>query len=153
MDKKGKEIVKTLESKAKLLSNEKIVRFLQKSIRAEDETRIIVLDKEIQERMKPLEPRSKRKNNYNVCVECGQNVDIREASLFSGMVITLIRIEKWCKENDRHEFIRKEIEHLLDKNTKARFGDWVYFGGLIYSRGKGKWGMNLDRTEQFVCPH
>jgi len=151
MDKKGKEIIKTLESKVKLLSNEKIVSFLEKNIRLEDETKVRVLDREIQNRMKPLEPRSKVKNGHDVCVECGQNIDIRVATLYSGMVEILVRIEEWCKVKERNEFKTDEVKHFFKGSSQnSRFGDWIYFGELLNPKGKGKWEMNLERTEQFL---
>lgn len=92
--------------------------------------------------------------NYCTC-KCGHKhcIDLREIALFSGMVLSLAKIYKWCVEKERHEFQRKEINHLLtDGNKSARFGDWIYFGGLVYRpkpTKKGTWGINLQRCEKF----
>lgn len=95
--------------------------------------------------------------NHCICEKCGHNhiVDKREIALFRGMVLSLAHVYKWLKENKRHEFQRKEINHLLtDGNKSARFGDWVYFGGLAYKgEKKGDWGLNMDRCEKFFCGH
>lgn len=94
--------------------------------------------------------------NYCVC-KCGHKhcIDKRQISLYAEMVTTLARIYKWCVENNKHEFQRKEIKHLLrSENDTANFGDWVYFGGLAYKVKKngvtlGNWGLNMERCEKF----
>lgn len=95
-----------------------------------------------------------KEKNYCTC-KCGHKhiVDKREIALFDGMGEALARVYKWCKEKGRHEFQRKEIEHLLlDVNQKARFGDWVFFGGLAYKgEKKGDWGINMKECEKFFC--
>ena len=86
----------------------------------------------------------------NRCPNCGHIIDKREIALFNGMREALARVLKWCVEKKVHEFKRKDIEHLLlDGNQKARFGDWVYFGGLVYKRGKGKYGLVINRCDDF----
>ncbi|MDD5068060.1 MAG: hypothetical protein PHN89_00465 [Candidatus Pacebacteria bacterium] len=75
----------------------------------------------------------------------------REVALFRGMVESLALIYDWCMEKGKHEFQRREIEHLLVGGShKARFGDWVLFGGLVYKDEKGHFGLNMDRTEEFL---
>ena len=32
----------------------------------------------------------------------------------------------------------------------ANFGYWVYFGGILYKRGRGNWGMNMKRARMFL---
>lgn len=150
MKKEEKEKIAYLEGKARLIGNDKILDIFVNNLSPYDARKVKILKAEIERRMRPLNPESEEKNGHRVCTQCGQNVSIRELNLYSGMVMSLIRIEKWCNEKGVHEFIRKDIEHLLEKNEKARFGDWVYFGGIIYSRGKGKWGINLPRAEQFL---
>lgn len=89
------------------------------------------------------------------CPCCGRSVNLREINIYSGMVEILIEIHKWCTEKGIHEFKRKDISHLIKgESATARFGDWVYFGGLIY-RPKGEtkgglYGMNMERVEQFL---
>lgn len=96
----------------------------------------------------------KKEKNYHTCT-CGHRhcVDKREIALFSGMVISLAKIYKWCVEKNKHEFQRKEINQLItDGNKSARFGDWIYFGGLVYKtkiKLRGTWGLNMERCEKF----
>lgn len=85
-----------------------------------------------------------------VCDSCGQTINNREISLFSGMVTSLWEVIKWCNQNQVHEFTRKDIKHLLKRDSDiARFGDWALFGGIVYKRGRGKYGINLDRATMF----
>lgn len=97
-----------------------------------------------------------KEKNYCVC-KCGHRhcIDKREIVLYDEMVFTLARIYKWCVEKEKHEFQRKEIKHLMNsENDTARFGDWVYFGGLAYKVPKngithGNWGLNFKRCQDF----
>jgi hypothetical protein len=92
--------------------------------------------------------------NKQVCPTCGQSVNRREIQLYSGMVKALILVYKWCKEHEVHEFQRSEVNHLMDRVEYTRFGDWVYFGGLIYRPEGGKeraqYGMHIGRVEEFL---
>lgn len=86
-----------------------------------------------------------------VCPRCGQTINNRKIVLYRGMVESLREVYLWCILNGRHEFTRKEIKHLLKTDGQiARFGDWVYFGGLMYKGEKGMWGMNMERTRSFL---
>jgi hypothetical protein len=91
------------------------------------------------------------KQEKNRCPHCGHIIDKREIAIFKGMVESLALVYDWCMVKGRHEFQRKEIEHLLvGGSQKARWGDWVLFGGLAYKDEKGHWGLNLPRTEGFL---
>lgn len=84
------------------------------------------------------------------CPMCGQSVNERKIQLTAEMVSMMLDVYKWCLENGKHEFERKEIKHLIKTETMtARFGDLVWFGGLMYKKEKGKWGMNMERTRGF----
>lgn len=88
--------------------------------------------------------------NKETCPHCGQSINEREISLFKGMVDALFVVYTWCIQKGVNEFDRKDVKHLFkNENVSARFGDWVYFGGLVYKHGKGEYGLNLDRCEQF----
>lgn len=87
------------------------------------------------------------------CPSCGQSVNKRKISLIKDMVTSLRKVYIWCAEHRRHEFRRREIKHLLlTENESAHFGDWVYFGGILYKpdKGRGYWGMNMERAKAFL---
>jgi len=88
--------------------------------------------------------------NYHTC-SCGHRhiVDKREITLYLGMVKALWSVYRWSQEKGRYEFKMSDIKSLLEKNSYARFGDWVYFGGLIYKNGKSLYGINKERCEGF----
>ena len=74
----------------------------------------------------------------------------REIAVFDGMVLALERILSHCKDKGIHEFERKDVKHLFrNESESARFGDWVWFGGLVYKKGKGHYGLNIERCEEF----
>src|SRR3990167_6152427 len=88
--------------------------------------------------------------NKEVCPCCGQSINKRQIGLFKGMAEALWNVYCWCVERNRHEFERKEIKHLFrNENITARFGDWVFFGGLVYKNGKGFYGLNMERCKEF----
>ncbi len=87
------------------------------------------------------------------CPTCGQSVNQRYIALNKEMVRSLSQVLAWAKANDRLEFTRKEISHLLKTETEvARFGDWVYFGGILYRhhKQKGAWGIIIPRADAFL---
>lgn len=97
------------------------------------------------------------KDGKNRCPNCGRILEKREIAIFDGMLKSLWNVFKWCLEKEKHEFDRKEIEEfLVGGNQKARFGDWVLFGGLVYRPEvkpgkikKGHFGLNIERCDQF----
>ena len=69
------------------------------------------------------------------CPSCGQSVNKRKISLIKDMVTSLRKVYVWCVENNRHEFRRREIRHLLlTENESAHFGDWVYLSLIHISK-------------------
>lgn len=93
--------------------------------------------------------------NKKTCPCCGQTINNREVTLYSGMVKALLRVYYWCKQNGRHEFTRKEIKVLFKgvDNEIARWGDWILFGnGMVYrpENRRGSWGLNLDLVREFI---
>jgi hypothetical protein len=94
--------------------------------------------------------------NKQACPTCGQSVNEHEIPVSMSMVKTLFAIYQYCKQTGKHEFRRKEIDHLIPKgHVYGNFGYWKWFGaGIVYSpdgRGKGHWGFNLERIEEFVA--
>ena len=94
------------------------------------------------------------KKNQCTCLTCGHThlTGKRLICLFDEMCVTLARIYKWSVENDKKEFDRKEIKHLLNsENDTARLGDWVYFGGLLLKTKdrNGWWTINHRRCQNF----
>jgi hypothetical protein len=92
--------------------------------------------------------------NKITCPTCGQSVNARIITLHKIMVKSLIQVWWWCQKSNRHEFKRKDINPILEKNgttVTANWGNWVYFGGLVYKPdGKASWGLNMDRVGQFI---
>ena len=85
------------------------------------------------------------------CSECGRILAKREISLYKGLYRALVAVYKLCIEKKKHEFSMKEIRDLIGgHNEYARFGDWVYFGGLVYKKGKSHYGINIPRVEDFL---
>jgi len=97
----------------------------------------------------------KSQRHICTCPTCGHkhNTSEREIALFSGLVKTLIRVYIWCKKNNRTVFQRKEIKHLIKSDNEiARFGDWEYFGSLVYKDGtKGRFGLNMESVREFIA--
>lgn len=88
-------------------------------------------------------------NKKEYCPTCGHIISEREIALFQGMVNALWRAMKWSKEKEIHEFEMGDVKHLFSQIEYARFGDWVLFGGLVYKKGRGKYGLNLQRCHDF----
>lgn len=89
--------------------------------------------------------------NKQICPCCGQSVNKRRIALNKSMVISLKKIYLWCREKGVHEFKTSEINHLFGSTTEsARFGDWVFFGGIFYKKEKGDWGLNTERAAAFL---
>lgn len=89
--------------------------------------------------------------NKQTCPTCGQSVNERQIALFSGMVEALYKVWDWCEKKGQFYFERKDIKHLfVDDNQIARFGDWIYFGGLVYKpEGKGSYALDIERVRKF----
>ena len=86
----------------------------------------------------------------NRCKECGHIVrGNRIISLYSGLITALFDIFKWCEEKGVHEFEMRAVKHILGKNEYARFSDLAMFSGLVYKKGKGNYGLNIDRCGAF----
>lgn len=90
------------------------------------------------------------KEQKEYCPHCGSIISLRKVALYSGITKVIKKVYDWCNEKQRHEFKRCEINHLLDSNAVARWGDLVLFGGIFYKSSKGYWGMNKDRCESFL---
>ena len=83
------------------------------------------------------------------CPTCGQSVNIREIPLTDVLIDLLWRIFVWARDNEKHEFDRKEISHLFRTETEiANFGYMAWFGLLYHPNGKrGRWGIHMERTD------
>ncbi len=82
---------------------------------------------------------------------CGHSHQIneREITMYKGLVTALWNVFKWCEQNRRHKFNIKEVRHLYNQVSYARFGDWEKFGGLVYQHGRGHYGLNMARCAAF----
>jgi len=91
------------------------------------------------------------KKEHNRCPYCKRIIDKREISLYRSLIESLGKIYKWCREKEIHNFTKKNIKGLLDHNDYARFGDLILFGGLVYKGGQSKYGLNMERCEEFFA--
>ena len=92
--------------------------------------------------------------NKKICVcACGHehNINERVISMYTGLVIVLWRVMRWCEEKNIHEFQMRDIRHLLGRNEYARFGDLVLFGGLVYKLEKASYGLHIPRCREFFA--
>ena len=87
----------------------------------------------------------------NRCPHCGQVIDKREIALYKGLVEALAEVYKWNREKGVHEFKMRDIRHLIGQVNYARFGDWVFFGGLVYKNEKAHYGLNMERCREFFA--
>lgn len=88
----------------------------------------------------------------HVC-ECGHRhtVSPRIITINKEMVHSLMVVYRYLLAKGRYDFSRKEVKHLFRSETAtARFGDLVYFGGILFKQKKGSWGMNMERAELFL---
>lgn len=85
------------------------------------------------------------------CPTCGRAMNRYKITLKRHMVVSMRKVYMWCGEKRVHEFQRKDIRHLLvSENETAHFGDLVYFGGILYKKRRGFWGMNMKRARAFL---
>jgi hypothetical protein len=98
------------------------------------------------------------RNELKHCPVCGQNIKDRNVALYQELINALYRVYCWCGEKHRHEFKRKEVNHLLSKVDYARFGDLVRFGGIVYKpkdndgkSHKAEFGINMARAKDFFA--
>lgn len=87
------------------------------------------------------------------CEHCGSIVSEREIVLDRTMVSAMWKVFKWCKEKGIHEFHTRDVIHLFSKTQYARFGDTIYFGGIVYKHAKAHYGMNMERAQEFFKNH
>lgn len=90
-----------------------------------------------------------QRNKVGICPCCHQNIKDREVTLYKALINDLYKVYRWCGENKRHEFDMKDIRQLLTRNSYARFGDLVWFGGIVYKQGKSHYGINMGRAKEF----
>lgn len=85
-----------------------------------------------------------------ICECCGQKVKgVRTIQFYGSLIKSLYEVYCFCKARGNHEFKMKDIRHWLKRNEYARFGDLVYFGGIVYKKEKGEYGINMDRAESY----
>jgi hypothetical protein len=93
-------------------------------------------------------------HNKQTCPTCGQSVNKREIHLFSGLVGALFSVYQWCGEEQKHEFTKKEIKHLIkDDVVSGVFAYLRWFGGLVYNPDgiRGHYGLNMERCQEFFA--
>ena len=88
--------------------------------------------------------------NIEKCNQCGQTINTRKITLYSGMVHSLAKVYGYCWDKRRRTFARREIKHMLSQNEFARFGDWIEFGLLQRNKKKGNFIMHMELTRDFL---
>jgi len=92
--------------------------------------------------------------NKKICIcACGHkhNINDRNVVMYKGLVEALFKVFRWCEKNGKNEFKIKDTRHLYDQPTYSRFHDWEKFGGLVYKKKKGEYGLNMDRCKRFFA--
>ena len=92
--------------------------------------------------------------NKKICTcHCGHehNINEREITMYKGLVTALWRVFKHCEEKGIYQFKIKDVRHLYDQVSYARFGDWEKFGGLVYQEQRGEYGLNMGRCQEFFA--
>ena len=91
------------------------------------------------------------RDDRETCPLCGSTVSERGIALYRGLVLSLGRVYLYVqRRGGGYRFSRKEVKGLFrNENDTARFGDLVMFGGLVFKEGKAKYGLNMERCEQF----
>lgn len=88
------------------------------------------------------------------CPTCGQSVNERRIAMSKHLVIALLAVWKWCRENGVTKFARRDVSHLFgNEAVTATFANWLLFGGLLFrpedNQKKGHYQFNVERTEAF----
>lgn len=89
------------------------------------------------------------RNTLKNCPCCNAIIEDRTIGLNTSRLQALYRVCQWLQEKGGHEFHTKDVKHLWDKTQYATFGDWVWFGWLVYKIGKAHYGLNMDRVRAY----
>ena len=90
-----------------------------------------------------------RRNEIKRCPLCNSSIEDRTISLFKELIVDLYKVYKQCELRGNYYFTMKDIRHLLNKNTYARFSDICRFSGLVDKHKKNHYYLNSTKCEQF----
>ena len=90
-----------------------------------------------------------RRNEIKVCPLCHANIQDRTIALFKELIFDLYKVYRQCELRNNYFFTMKDIRHLLNKNTYARFSDLCRFSGLVEKHKKNYYYLNSTKCEQF----
>lgn len=90
-----------------------------------------------------------RRNEIKVCPLCHTNIQDRTIALFKELIFDLYKVYRQCELRNNYFFTMKDIRHLLNKNTYARFSDLCRFSGLVEKHKKNHYYINSTKCEQF----
>ena len=90
-----------------------------------------------------------RRNEIKVCPLCHANIQDRTIALFKELIFDLYKVYRQCELRNNYFFTTKDIRHLLNKNTYARFSDLCRFSGLVEKHKKNHYYINSTKCEQF----
>lgn len=83
------------------------------------------------------------------CPTCNGNIGNRTISFYTGLIKALYEVCKWCQENNTTEFEMNQVRHLLPKNEYARFGDFVWFDGIVSKKGKAQYAIDVPKARSY----
>ena len=92
---------------------------------------------------------SEHRNELKRCPICNSSIQDRTISLFKELIFDLYKVYKQCELRGNYYFTMKDIRHLLNKNTYARFSDICRFSGLVEKHKKNHYYINSTKCEQF----
>ena len=90
-----------------------------------------------------------KRNSIKRCPVCGSNIQDRTVALFKELIFDLYKVYRQCELRNNYYFTMKDIRHLLNKNTYARFSDLCRFSGLVEKHKKNYYYLNSTKCEQF----
>lgn len=83
------------------------------------------------------------------CHVCHHNITPRYIQFYSGLIRALYEVCKFAQKKGVKEFRMVDIRDVLKKNEYARFGDLVYFAGIIKKKGKAHYEIDLSLAKLY----
>lgn len=87
-------------------------------------------------------------DNKQACPTCGQSVNKREISLYSGLVKALYEVWQYCERNDKWTLSMKTIRSELTQIDYSRFNDWKRFEPDMVTGSRGLYEFDKELMRQ-----